>query len=207
MSVYIVTLNQEKIERFIGLFSTFENAQEAAKLCPCTYGDLTISEIDLDKVYITRIEDMDDIGKKIRVLSSKKQSQNPKFSDVSPVFNNMLHLKNDLNGFYEEHIDEYDKDDDDDEDKDDKDKEPFSKSLTYPRTKLARNAYLFFASEVGPDVTRVMKIANEGMKPKTNDVCLKIATMWNDLSEKDRYKYHKMADEDKERYNAEVLNV
>jgi hypothetical protein len=68
------------------------------------------------------------------------------------------------------------------------------------KPKRARTSYLFFCNEMRP------KIKEEYPKFKMVDLSRKLGEVWKTYNEKDRHKYVKLAEKDRERFEEENEN-
>lgn len=99
MSVYSLILDENAKERFIGIFTTLEKANEAMFFH--SYGCLKIRKIDVDKVYFTPINDYGgksetNLGKHVVTVEC-----NYNRTIISDKIRAMLHKDNDLDAFLE----------------------------------------------------------------------------------------------------------
>eukprot|EP00793_Prasinoderma_coloniale_P005150 PRCOL_00000911-RA len=68
---------------------------------------------------------------------------------------------------------------------------------TVPQPKRARSAYSFFVAEQRPIV------ANKHKELKTHEIFKKVAEEWKKITDKQKQKYQKLADDDKVRFTEE----
>lgn len=89
-------------ERFFGIFSDYDKAINLCKSCPSIYGYFVIRKIDLDKIYLTNINEYDiksstHIGTHVITLDSPENK-----IDVTEDFKSHLHENNDFDGYISE---------------------------------------------------------------------------------------------------------
>ena len=73
------------------------------------------------------------------------------------------------------------------------------------RPKRAKSSYLYFCDDERPGVwTSLKKKLGKNEKLQIANVSKKLGSMWKKLDAKGRVKYEKLAEKDKERYDAEM---
>ncbi len=100
MSVYAIFKNDGSgHERFFGIFSDYDKAIELCKTCPGDFLQFEIRKIDLDKIYLTNVNDYDlvsstAIGEHFMTLDFEENT-----ADVSDDFTAHLHETNDFKNY------------------------------------------------------------------------------------------------------------
>jgi len=85
---------------------------------------------------------------------------------------------------------------------------PKTKKLKDPlKPKRSKSSYLFFCTDIRESVTEELKSKGDGIKGITiSEVSKKLGSIWKTISDDDKAKYAKMADDDKDRYKMEMDN-